>query len=193
MSKLNSSTKFVTMLIGTIVIFAVWVTSVSAQVQLTERSKLAINGIGPIRVGMTLDEASRSAGIQLIKNARGSGSFNEDLCSYPQVKAGPKGISFMVAKGRIARVDIDNDRTTTIAGAKIGNTQEQIIKLYPGQIKITPHPYVGSPPQNGKYLTFVPKDAADKNYRIIFETSKNRVTRFRSGKLPEVEYIEGCS
>lgn len=48
-------------------------------------------------------------------------------------------------------------------------------------------------PQNGKYLTFVPKDATDKNYRLIFETSKNRVTRFRSGKLPEVEYIEGCS
>lgn len=193
MSKLNSSTKFVTMLIGTIVIFAVWVTSVNSEVKLTENSKLAIDGIGPIRVGMTVDEASRSAGIQFIKNARGSGSFNEDLCSYPQVKAGPKGISFMVAKGRIARVDIDNDRTTTIAGAKIGNTQEQIIKLYPGQIKATPHPYVGGPPQNGKYLTFVPKDAADKNYRIIFETSKNRVTRFRSGKLPEVEYIEGCS
>ncbi|MBE9095839.1 hypothetical protein [Tychonema sp. LEGE 07203] len=193
MLKLNNLTKFITLLIGTIALILTWVTSVTAQPQLTERSKLAINGIGPIRVGMTVDEASRSAGIQLIKNARGSGSFNEDLCSYPQVKGGPKGISFMVAKGRIARVDIDNDRTTTIAGAKIGNTQQQIINLYPGKIKITPHPYVGRPPLNGKYLTFVPKDAADKNYRIIFETSKNRVTRFRSGKLPEVEYIEGCS
>ncbi|MGB3265480.1 MAG: hypothetical protein WBA89_16170 [Microcoleus sp.] len=191
MSKLNSSTKFVTMLIGTIVIFAVWVTSVSAQVQLTERSKLAINGIGPIRVGMTVDEASRSAGIKFIKS--GSGGMDEYQCSYVRPQGAPKGISFMVAKDRIARVDINNDRTTTIAGAKIGNTQEQIISLYPGQIKITPHPYVGGPPQNGKYLTFVPKDAADKNYRIIFETSKNRVTRFRSGRLPEVEYIEACS
>ncbi|WP_339384126.1 hypothetical protein [Microcoleus sp. LEGE 07076] len=180
-----------TLLIGTIIIFAVWVTSVSAQVQLTERSKLAINGIGPIRVGMTVDEASRSAGIKLIKS--GSGGMDEYQCSYVRPQGAPKGISFMVAKDRIARVDINNDRTTTIAGAKIGNTQQQIIKLYPGQIKVTPHPYVGSPPQNGKYLTFVPKDAADKNYRIIFETSKNRVTRFRSGRLPEVEYIEGCS
>src|ERR687886_480873 len=106
MRKLNSS-KLVALLTGTAVIFLILVTSVSAQAKLTERSKLAINGIG--------------------------------------------------------------------------------------QIKATPHPYVSRPPENGKYLTFVPKDAADKNYRIIFETSKNRVDRFRSGKLPEVEYIEGCS
>ncbi|MEG5036293.1 hypothetical protein [Microcoleus sp. AT3-D2] len=192
MQNLNNLTKFFTLLIGMIVIVLVWVTSVNAQAQLTERSKLAINGIGPIRVGMTVDEASRSARIKLIIPSR-SGSFDDDLCSYVHPQGVPKGISFMVAKGRIARVDIDNERITTLKGAKIGNIQEQIIKLYPGQIKITPHHYVGAPPQNGKYLTFVPKDAADKNYRIVFETSSNRVTRFRSGKLPEVEYIEGCS
>ena len=192
MRKLNTLTKFVTLLISTLVICAVLVTSVNAQPQLTENSQLAINGIGPIRVGMKVDEASQSAGIKLISNGN-SGGNDEYQCSYVQPQGQLKGISFMVAKGRIARVDISNQRITTIRGAKIGNTQEQIIKLYPGQIKVTPHPYIGRPPYNGKYLTFVPKDAADKNYRIIFETSKNLVTRLRSGKLPEVGYIEGCA
>lgn len=191
MLKLNNLTKFVTLLIGTIVIFAVWVTSVNAQAQLTERSQLALNGIGPIRVGMTVDEASKSAGIRLIRS--GSGGGDEYECSYVHPQVEPKEIAFMVVKGRIARVDINNKRMTTLTGAKIGHTQEQIIKLYPGKIKVTPHHYISAPPQNGKYLTFVPKDAADKNYRLVFETSKNRVDRFRSGKLPEVEYIEGCS
>jgi hypothetical protein len=68
---------------------------------------------------------------------------------------------------------------TTIKGAKIGDTEDRIISLYPGQIQVTQHPYSSRPPYNGKYLTFVPKDTADKNYRIIFETSKNRVERFR--------------
>jgi len=99
----------------------------------------------------------------------------------------------MVSQGRIARVDIRDGQVTTIKGAKIGDTEDRIFSLYPSQIKATPHHYVGSPPQNGKYLTFIPKDAADKNYRIIFETSKNRVTSFRSGQLPQVEYIEGCA
>ena len=192
MPKLNSSTKFVGLLISTLVIFAVWVTSVNAQAQLTERSQLAINGIGPIRVGMKVDEASQSAGIKLISNGN-SGGTDEYQCSYVQPQIELKGISFMVTKGRIARVDISNQRITTIRGAKIGNTEEQIMKLYPGQIKVTPHPYQGRPPYNGKYLTFVPKDEAEQNYRIIFETNKKLVTRFRSGKLPEVNYIEGCA
>ncbi|MEZ2231955.1 hypothetical protein [Microcoleus sp.] len=189
MRKLNSLPKFVTLLIGTIVIFVVWVTSVNAQVQLTERSKLALNGIGPIRVGMTVDEASQSAGVRLVKTQSGGEEYG---CFYFKPQVEPKAISLMVTKGRIARVDINNERITTIKGAKIGDTEEQIFSLYPGQIQATPHPYVSRPPRNGKYLTFVPKDAADKNYRIIFETSGNRVTRFRSGQLPEVEYIEGC-
>jgi hypothetical protein len=190
MRKLNSS-KLVALLIGTAVIFLSLVTSVSAQAKLTERSKLAINGIGPIRVGMTVDEASKAGGIRLIRS--GSGGIDEYQCSYVQPKGEPKGIAFMVTKGRIARVDISSKRITTLSGARIGDNENRILSLYPGQIKATPHPYVSRPPENGKYLTFVPKDAVDKNYRIIFETSKNRVDRFRSGKLPEVEYIEGCS
>lgn len=141
MQKLNSLTKFVALLISTIVICAVWVTSVNAQAQLTERSQLALNGIGPIRVGMTVDEASKSAGIKLITS--GSAGVDEYQCSYVHPQGEPKEIAFMVVKGRIARVDINNKRMTTLRGAKIGNTQEQIIKLYPGQIKETPHPYVG--------------------------------------------------
>ena len=190
MRKLNSSTKFVTLLISTIVIVAVWVTSVNAQVQLTENSKLALNGIGPIRVGMTVDEALRAAGIQLIKQH--TVELNEYQCSYLKPKGEPEGISFMVTKGRIARVNINNKRITTIRGAKIGDTIDRIISLYPGQIQIIKAPLTSRPEGNSKHLTFVPKDTADKNYRIIFETTFDRVREFRSGKLPEVEFLEGC-
>lgn len=191
MPKFNSLTKLFALFVATAIIVSTWATSVNAQVQLTERSKLALDGIGPIRVGMTVDEASRSAGVRLIKTL--SAGRTEEYCAYFGVQEGPKGISFMVTNGRIARVDnFSNKRITTIKGAKIGDTEEQIISLYPGQIQVTRHPYQRLPLTNQKYLTFVPKDAADKKYRIIFETSKNRVERFRSGKLPEVEAIEGC-
>ena len=65
MGKLNSLTKFVTLVIATVVICTVWVTAVNAQFQLTNNSKLALNGIGSIRVGMTVDEASRAARLPL--------------------------------------------------------------------------------------------------------------------------------
>jgi hypothetical protein len=189
MRKLNSSAKFVTLVIATIVICAVWVTSVNAQVQLTERSKLALNGIGPIRIGMTVNEASQSAGVKLVFVGSGPDAYS---CSYFKPQGELKEVSFMVTKGRMARIDISDRRIATIRGAKIGDTEDRIISLYPEQIQITKHPFPLRPNENRKHLTFVPKDAADKNYRIIFETANNRVYHLRSGKLPEVGYIEGC-
>ena len=189
MRKLNSLPKFVTLLIGTTVIFAVWITSVNAQAQLTERSKLALDGIGPIRVGMTVDEASRAAGVKLVFVVSGPDGVS---CSLFKPEGELKDIAFMVTKGRIARVEIRDKRITTIRGARIGDTLDRIISLYPGQIQIIKAPLTSRPEGNSKHLTFVPKDAADKNYRIIFETTFDRVREFRSGKLPEVEFLEGC-
>lgn len=193
MLKLNNLTKFFTLLIGTIVIVVILITSVNAQAQLTERSKLAIDGIGPIRLGMTVDEASRSAGIRLVRNDDGyRDKKSERFCAYFEPKGYPKGIHFMLTNRRIARVDISNKRVTTIKGAKIGDSQERIFALDPGQITSTPHPY-GRPPANKKYLIFVPKNTADKNYRMIFDMLDNRVIYFRSGKIPEINYSEGCA
>jgi hypothetical protein len=185
MRKFNNSTKFFTLLIGTIVIILVWATSVSARSQLTDGSQLAINGIGPIRVGMTVAEASRSAGVTLVK----SRTIQPLFCTYLEPLGGPKGIDFMVIEGRIATVDIRNKRVTTIKGAKIGDSEERIFALYPGQIQATKSLYSH---KDNKDLTFVPKDAADQNYRMIFEITNHRVTSFRSGKFPAVKNIAYC-
>jgi len=182
MPKLNSFTKLFTLFIATAVIVSMWATPVNAQVQLTERSKLALDGIGSIRVGMTVDEASRAAGVRLVKINGGR------LCSPFGLQEDPKGISFLVTKSRITAVQISNKNVTTIKGAKIGDTEEQIFSLYPGQIIVTKNPFGGS----GNHLTFVPRDAADSNYRLIFRTLNRRVNYFKSGQLPEVEYAEGC-
>jgi hypothetical protein len=186
MRNFNKLTKFFTLLIGTIALVLIWVTSVSAQQQLTERSKLAIDGIGPIRVGMTVAEASRSAELTLVK----SSTLNRLFCTYLEAQGGPKGINFMVENDRIVIVyNSSNNQVTTIKGAKIGDTEERIFALYPGQIQATKSP---RSPKENKYLTFVPIDAADKNYRMIFEMSNHRVINFRSGKLPEVRDVEHC-
>jgi hypothetical protein len=176
---------FITFLLSTVIVFCTIATTL-AQAKLTESSKVAINGIGPILIGMTITQASQAANIQFVQTASGGESYG---CFYFEPKDSPKGIAFMLTDDRITRVDIfKNNRITTIKGAKIGDSEDRIKSLYPGYIQVTPHQYVGG----GHYLTFVPKDAADRNYRVVFETDGKRVTSFRSGKLPEVGYIEGC-
>lgn len=180
-SRVNSS-----ILVMSLIIVLCLSNLVTAQAKLSEQSKVFINGIGPIKVGMTVNQASQAAGTKLVQIQSGG---EEGGCLYFKPQSEPKGVSFMVTDNKIARVDIqENQRITTGKGAKIGDTETRIKSLYPGQIQVTPHEYV----QKGHYLTFVPKDNVDKNYRLLFETDGTRVTRYRSGKLPEVEFVEGC-
>jgi hypothetical protein len=155
--------------------------------KLTEQSKLVINGIQPIRIGMTVIEATKAVGLP----ARTDGDVASQGCFYYKFQGGVPGLSMMVVGDRIVRVDIgQGSKITTRSGAGLGSTEDQIKALYPGQIEVTPHPYV----KGGHYLTFVPKSVADSKYRIIFETdARGKVTEFRAGQIPEVEAIEGCA
>lgn len=155
-----------------------------AQDKLTKQSKVIINGIGSIRVGMTPQQATQVGGVSLVTNGK-----LDPQCAYYKLQGQPNDVLFMVNNGTISRVDIKNPQITTRSGAKIGDTEARIKSLYPGQIQVTPHKYV----EKGHYLTFVPRDVTDKNYRLIFETDGSRVTQYRSGKLPQVEWVEGCS
>jgi hypothetical protein len=191
--------RFLVLMVGSILAIAYLMSPILAQPQLTEQSKVTIDGIGPIRVGMTVAEAEKSANVTLIEKGGRAGTG----CYYLWPKTGPQGLGLMVIsrreekpilrnQDRIARVDIfKNNRITTLRGAKMGDNETQIKALYPGQIRVTPHQYTGS--QGGHYLTFMPKDATDQGYRIVFETLKGRVTQFRSGRMPEVEFVEGCA
>lgn len=178
-----------TSILVSLTISAVAIAGTNTPTKITNKSKLAINGIGSIQVGMTVAEAAKASGTKIVTYA--NSPLNQN-CDYVQPQGAPKGIGFMVRNGRIARVDVyDNKSITTLSGAKIGDTEARIKALYPGQIKVSPHAYTGG--MGGHYLTFVPKDKSDFGYRVVFETDGKRVVNFRAGKLPEVEYVEGCS
>ncbi len=151
---------------------------------LTEDSRLGTNGIGPILVGMTVKQAEKASGRKIKVSP-----FPDSTCAYGEV-LGISGINLLLLDGIIERADISNPRILTLRGAKIGDSETQIKNRYPNQIKTTPHPYTAP---DGHYLTFYPKDRTDQDYRLIFETSKGKVVRYRGGRLPAVDYIEGCA
>jgi len=140
-------------------------------------------GIGPIRAGMSLDEANVVLGNSLVIPAK------LEECAFVRVKNAPAGLLLMVEKGKISRVDvIRGSSIATTAGARINDTEDRIKSLYPGQVTVQPHKYT-----DGHYLLVTPTDPAQNDYRIVFETDGKKVTRYRSGTVPSVEYVEGCS
>lgn len=92
----------------------------------------------------------------------------------------------MVESGRIARVDVDSAGVRTATGAGVGDSEETIQRSYPGLVTVTPQKY-----EDGHYLTVTP-NPADSTLAIVFETRGGKVTRYRAGSRPQVEYVEGC-
>jgi len=157
---------------------------VNGQTALTESTRIQTNGMMPIEIGMTVKQAEGVSGTRLI------GGVVINQCYYVTPQNGSSGVAFMVKNGRIARVDVrQNQRILTRRGAKIGDTKERLKQLYGTQLKRTGVPLSG----RGEVFTFFPTDPQDQNYRLIFETNRQgRIVTYRAGKLPEVEYVEGC-
>lgn len=163
-------------------------TTTTAPERLTASSHLSLDGLGPVDIGMTLDQASAAAGTPI--RIRPGDPFGPE-CQNAYVADLPE-VNFMVINGRIARVDVGGHsgrRVTTVSGVGTGDTEDTIKRTYPGRIRVEGHPYVPT----GHYLVYVPADAALAHLSMIFETDGHVVTTFRAGMKGAVSQIEGCA
>ena len=155
-------------------------TATSAEDRVAGDWQVTYAGIGSIRAGMGLDE------LKIVSRDGYTIPAKLDECDYIRPKTGHDGVALMIVKGEVARVDIMRGPTETLDGAKIGDTEARIKELYGDRVKVMPHKYT-----SGHYLVVTP--SASSNNRIVFETDGNKVLRYRSGREPEVEYVESCA
>lgn len=147
------------------------------------------NGIGPLRVGMTFEEARAALGGDLRMSAPIVRTApNADRCDHPRSGKLPKGVYLMVEGQRLVRVEVDSSVVPTLEGARIGDTEARVRQLYPGRVTVQPHKYT-----DGHYLVVRSAAAADTTHLLVFETDGRVVQRFRAGQKPQVEWVEGCS
>jgi hypothetical protein len=145
---------------------------------------LSEDGLGPVLTNMQLSEAVNMGLLSENPNLKPE-------CDYvfPAVGSGiPEGVSVMVVRGRIARIDVDTGAVTTAEGAKLGDSEERLKDLYGDDITVSQHKYI----EKGHYMTVL-GDSASAGKAIVFETDGQQVTMFRSGRLPEVQWVEACS
>lgn len=148
--------------------------------------RLSEGGIGPVRVGMTADEARAALGGEFELDEPLNGG--PGACRYATSSAAPAGVAFMLEGLRIVRVEVDEPGPETTLGIRIGDSRSRVEQLY-GNIRTEPHEYTA-----GQYLIAMVRAPADTLHRIVFETdSAGVVTRFRGGVYPPVGYVEGCA
>ena len=143
------------------------------------------DGYGDLRFGMTADEAKMAWGgdLKAVPN-------DAEACHYlkPISVKVTSDFALMIENGKFVRYGVGNAKELAPGGGRNGMTADDIRKLYAGRIEEQPHKYV----EGGKYLRI--KDAAGSNGVLLFEAdAAGKITSWRAGVAPQVDYVEGCS
>jgi hypothetical protein len=137
--------------------------------------ELSPDGLGEIRVGMTVGAVQRATGREMLRAEYGFPS-----CQPWTLAGAPSGLGITTSYGRVARIEIHHRRWSTTRGIQIGDRAGLVKRRY--GVRERPHEYT-----RGRYLI------TRGTHRLVFEVSSSgKVTRFRAGRRPHVEYVEGC-
>ncbi len=141
---------------------------------------LTFKGYKNIEIGMKIKDVVKATGLVFSYDS----PPEDNECTYAYTKSLP-GLYLMVIDGVVARIDADKGDYRTPEGAKQGDSEKTIRKLYP-KVEVEGQRYV----PEGHYLIV---RSPDGSRAIIFDTDGKKVTAFRVGRMPEVEWVEGCN
>ena len=144
-------------------------------------SSVTTVGLDTVYFGMTVADAQVAGG------SRFTPITPTGPCYLVTPDDAPEGITFWIVDGTVERVDIDTDEISTKSGGRIGRTEDWIRQAWPDHIQTSP-----LPDGSGNLLAFVPRDDADKAYRVMFQTDGEKVVRMWAGRLPWVGMLGTC-
>ena len=145
--------------------------------------RITTAGYGPAKIGMSVAEASAALGVKLVAE----GPVDNPECHYLRPEPAVEGLWFMISNDRVVRVEVNAPGITTRSGLGVGDAESRVKEAFGASLEVTPHKYVAP---EGSYLTVW---SANHKAAVRFETLQGKVTSFYAGRVPEVEYVEGCS
>lgn len=147
---------------------------------------VSLSAYGPIRMGSPRAAVLAALGAP---PHEGQGPAPEE-CGYTGIPDGPsmRAVRLMVVNDTVVRVDVDSLPVATAWGDRVGDSESAVLARHAGHVRVEPHKYTGP---EGHYLIVTTPD--DTLHRLVFETDGQRVTTYRAGLRPYVEWVEGCS
>jgi hypothetical protein len=143
---------------------------------------LGMDGLGPMRAGLTVEQA-----LSLADWPGMEGKRPPQDCWYMRYRGGGSDFDLMIIKGAVVRVEIRGaSKLRTISGARIGTSEEELKRIYGVRLDIQPHKY----DESGHTITLKSSSGA---YGLRFETSHGKVTAMQAGPWEHLNYVEGCS
>jgi len=149
---------------------------------LSSSSRLRIDGIGPIEVGMTVAQARAAAGTELSLK-------NEPYCDVLTPTQGPEGVALIVTSpsaGRVELIIVNGGPVSTVSGIRVGSAEAEVIAAYPGRLRSV------NPSLPVHRLIYQASDPALADRILVFVIGDSRVATMYAGVRDQAEADEIC-
>ena len=144
--------------------------------------RVTLHGLDSVRVGETIAQLQRATGETFAMR-----TGDDPGCRYVRPAALPTGVKVMVVNDTIARLDVDSGAVMTDRDVGIGTADSVARAVYGGTLVEVPNKYSPAPAHD-----LVVTSPEDSLQRIVFESDGAKVKRFRVGRRPAVDLVEGC-
>ncbi|MCA9644842.1 MAG: hypothetical protein KC492_29340 [Myxococcales bacterium] len=139
--------------------------------------------VGAARLGMSQAEAATALSFELTTGYEIPEDEKSCYVVYRKGDSRPK-LLLMMSNDELVRYDVYEATIRTTAGIGVGSSESDVKAAYGENVQVKPHFYT-----DGHYLVASGPDGV----KLLFETDGSKVTAFRSGREPHVNYVEGCS
>ena len=148
---------------------------------LDSESRLQVDGLGPVRIGMTLEEARAASGLPMVYR-------EEPYCVSYRTDGRPDGLAFVATNGnhRLDLIEVTAPTITTLSGIRVGSTLSEARRTYGNRLQ-------GSVQDGRGKLVLVPEDPALSRFALALLVSDNRVAAMQAGLRAVVQSDEPCA
>ncbi|GAA2656911.1 hypothetical protein [Streptomyces vastus] len=146
------------------------------------RQHMTVNGMGPLELGMSRDEAAKAIGAPI------PGREGRRICTDFSVEGGPEGLLLRFESDRLVAIYVHRPATTisTLSGIHIDSTRDDVLNTYPGEITST------IPEYGGEELIFAPAAPEFAGKVIRFGMNNGVVDTFIAGESDWAVFAPSC-
>ncbi len=175
--------KLLTGTIAGLALAAVALPAAASAAPVTTKSQITQNGLGSIRIGMTVAQAQSRTGQTITNNSFTPG---DDSCGIAQLFPESLGVNMQTTNLKVTVINVSKAGISTRSGIEVGDSTAALKEAYGSKLKSAPNKY--TPKARDYFVKF------SGNRKIKFYANpKGVVTQISSGRLPEVDFVEGCS
>jgi hypothetical protein len=146
-----------------------------------EAPVLTMEGLGPIRIGMTRAQVESVAGA--VKPDELYDPAHPDYCWQGAARDFEDGW-LMFEEGRLVALTV-GEAYATRSGVRVGMSEAQAQAIYGGRLLVEPHQY----DEHGHYLKLF---SHDRRRALVLETDGRTVLSMTAGDAEPAQYVEGC-